>query len=216
MSAAAPAASAAVVPVVPETSVSAPAPAPAATTGGLTKSEEAELKALTEGGAGGEDGGEEGDEGEDGGGEGGAPSAARLARLARKAQAARVARLRHKQFVNDRQNEANALEREELALVAEEAARGPATLAEVTAELRRTLKPEELQQLASWLCETSGGAAYVETYLQQQKRGGPDGGAAADAAALPVRTFPPLPSMPDTPHAPAPTPTPAKSGSGGS
>ena len=39
------------------------------------------------------------------------------------------------------------------ALVAEEAAAAPATLAAVTADLRRALKPEELGQLASWLCE---------------------------------------------------------------
>ena len=99
--------------------------------------------------------------------------AARAARLARKAEAARLARLRHKQYVADKQAEVAALREEEAALLAEEAAASGAALEEVKSELRRTLAPEQLELLASWLCEAEGGggAALVETYVHETQEG---------------------------------------------
>ena len=70
--------------------------------------------------------------------------AARLARLARKAESARLARLRHKQFVQDKQNEVSALQREEEALAMEESTAGRAALDTARQELKKALTSEQL------------------------------------------------------------------------
>ena len=70
---------------------------------------------------------------------------ARLARLARKAESARLARLRHKQFVQDKQAEVQALQREEATLLAEEAPATAVALETVRQELRQALTQEQLQ-----------------------------------------------------------------------
>ena len=87
------------------------------------------------------------DDEEEGGKEGGdsKDNAARLARLARKAESARLARLRHKQFVQDKQAEVQALQREEECLLAEEEPASAVALETVRQELRQALSPEQLQ-----------------------------------------------------------------------
>lgn len=137
----------------------------------------------------------------------GAPSAARLARLARKAQAARVARLRHKQFVSDRQNEVAALEKEEQELLKAEEQLSPSLLRNLKDELRKTLKPEEVQQLSGWLRETSDGAPYADTYFNGDGAG--EGGASAATAPSTAPTpplFAQLPTLPPAENAPASSP----------
>ena len=93
--------------------------------------------------------------------------------LGRRREAARLARLRHKQYVADKQAQVAALREEEAALLAEEAAASGAALEEVKRELRRALAPEQLELLASWLCEAEGGggAALVETYVHETQEG---------------------------------------------
>lgn len=79
------------------------------------------------------------------GGGSGPDNSARLARLARKAESARLARLRHKQFVQDKQAEVQALQREEATLLAEEAPATAVALETVRQELRQALTQEQLQ-----------------------------------------------------------------------
>ena len=79
------------------------------------------------------------------GGGSGPDNNARLARLARKAESARLARLRHKQFVQDKQAEVQALQREEVTLLAEEAPATAVALETVRQELRQALTEEQLQ-----------------------------------------------------------------------
>ena len=117
---------------------------------------------------------DEGDEAEDGSelslrmadGTAKPADAARLARLARKAESARLARLRHKQFVQEKQSEVTALQREEDQLLAEEAPASIAALAAVRTELRRALTESQLQLLSTWLGDSPGGAPIVSMYLQ--------------------------------------------------
>ena len=117
---------------------------------------------------------DEGDEAEDGSelslrmadGTAKPADAARLARLARKAESARLARLRHKQFVQEKQSEVAALQREEDQLLAEEVPASITALATVRAELRRALTESQLQLLSTWLGDSPGGAPIVSMYLQ--------------------------------------------------
>ena len=104
---------------------------------------------------------------------GGGDNAARLARLARKAESARLARLRHKQFVQDKQAEVQALQNEEATLLADEEPASAAALETVRQELRKALTQDQMQLLGSWLCESPGGAPVVETYLMPNKDNAP-------------------------------------------
>ena len=76
-------------------------------------------------------------------------------RLARKAESARQARLRHKQFVTDLQEQAAALQSRIRELEAH-CTSGPAAAPVALRELKRALKPEQLEQLTQWLVEAQG------------------------------------------------------------
>jgi hypothetical protein len=135
--------------------------------------------------------------------EGGTTDAARLARLARKAESARLARLRHKQFVQDKQAEVTALQREEETLLADEGPAGVVALDSVRQELRSALSSEQLEQLSGWLGETAGGTPLVQMYLDSAKSG-------EGTSSAPL--LPPLPPPPGGPAAPCSAPN-ATSGS---
>lgn len=70
-------------------------------------------------------------------------------RLARKAESARQARLRHKQFVNDLQQQVDAAQ-ERVRQLESFCTAGPGSAAHAVQELKNVLTPEQLRLLRQW------------------------------------------------------------------